>query len=126
MTARVDLPGCNDAPRRARNTVGDLLDTWHVGDLDWVYDVLLITSELVTTAVQHGNDRVRLEVSLLPTHLTVAVSEQARMVPGVVADTSSPIGRGAAIVESVASRWGVDPISDGGNRVWAEVANPPL
>jgi anti-sigma regulatory factor (Ser/Thr protein kinase) len=127
LQARVDLPVDRDAPRQARMTVGDMLDSWHVGDLDWVYDVLLVTSELVTDAVKHGGKRVQLEMTLDPSHLMLSVADgssgasQMRAAP----DTAEA-ARGLAIVQAVADRWGVETTSDGGKLTWVRIADPPL
>lgn len=127
LTAAVDLRADFDAPRQARNRVGDTLQHWHLGDLDWVYEVLLVTSELVTDAVSHGGNRLRLELTLAPSHLTLSVSDgRNRQGPLPAAEARPDEAQGLAIVEAIADRWGVEHPADGGTRVWAWIGNPPL
>jgi PAS domain S-box-containing protein len=109
----VDLPLAvgDDAPRTAREAVRAAL-----AGAAWPGDsgrVLLVVSELVTNAVVNGASRVRARVLALggPSGaLRVEVEDDA---PGEVPfDASMPLagaerGRGLAIVEALADRWGV-------------------
>lgn len=84
---------------------------------------LLLTSELVTNAVRHGDGEITCRLWASPEVLRVEVSDANPTVPravdrGVIADS----GRGLHIVESMASRWGAAPAQrEGGKTVWFEL-----
>lgn len=83
---------------------------------------LLLTSELVTNAVRHGEGDITCRLWAGPEVLRVEVSDASPTVPhavdrGLVADS----GRGLHIVESVASRWGATPAQREGKTVWFEL-----
>jgi serine phosphatase RsbU (regulator of sigma subunit)/anti-sigma regulatory factor (Ser/Thr protein kinase) len=92
------------------------------GAVDAADDAALIAAELLANAHQHG---------LAP--VTVCVVGGADAVRIEVTDTNprSPVrpaasatnmtGRGLALVEAIASRWGVERIPAGGKTVWAEL-----
>ncbi len=85
-------------------------------------DALLLTSELVTNAVLHGRSDVCVEISASPQSLRIAViDENSRHPTPVPEDPNALDGRGLALVDAVAARWGVEerPI---GKAVWFELA----
>jgi anti-sigma regulatory factor (Ser/Thr protein kinase) len=95
--------------------------TRRVGD-EVVDTVELLTSELVTNAVIHARSAPELLVRLGDTVVHVEVCDSDASPPtrrrtGV--DAAS--GRGIAIVEELASTWGVEQVVDDGKRVWFEV-----
>jgi anti-sigma regulatory factor (Ser/Thr protein kinase) len=82
---------------------------------------LLLTSELVTNAVIHGHSDVQLQVCTNGGLLRVDVGDDNSRLPRrQPADPNALDGRGLAIVELLATRWGVDeePI---GKTVWFEL-----
>ncbi len=83
---------------------------------------LLLVSEVVTNAVNHGRGRPVLDVQVAPDRLSVSVSDSAPGAPEVRRD--NPLladgGRGMLLVETLASRWGIDR-RPGGKRVWFEL-----
>ncbi len=88
-------------------------------------DVELIATELVTNAVRHGAPVIRLRLRREPFAVDVAVLDgSTRLPPTRVAPVSvdSHGGRGLAIVDALAERWGVDVLpADAGKSVWATV-----
>ena len=85
-------------------------------------DALLLTSELVTTAVLHGRSDVCIEVEVRDDVLHVSVLDENSRHPTPVAEDPNALdGRGLALVEVVADRWGVDdrPL---GKAVWFELS----
>jgi anti-sigma regulatory factor (Ser/Thr protein kinase) len=87
-------------------------------------DALLLTSELVTNAVLHGRSEVALEVEVEDDHVRVSiVDENSRHPVPVEEDADALDGRGLALVDALARRWGVEdrPL---GKAVWFELARP--
>jgi anti-sigma regulatory factor (Ser/Thr protein kinase) len=96
---------------------------------DLVDDALLLVSELVTNAVRHGRPDIRLEVSVSPPGIEVAVRDGGEDLPQMSSQPTpgtAESGRGLRIVDAVASAWGV--IADSpppGKVVWFELHPPP-
>lgn len=117
------LPHDTTAPGIARGLVAAALDAWPDPA-----DVVLIASELVTNAVQHGSPPITLGLSLAPGLARVSAlngrggsATQPRI---VAAGADEPDGRGLVIVAALSTEWGWKP--DGDNViVWAEVADAP-
>lgn len=109
------------AIRRARKTVGDQLWAWGLSAI--VDDAELITSELVTNAIEHGHGMIELRVSALPDRVRISVlDENAADLPIVATDRGLQVGgRGLALVEQISLCWGYE-VHDGGKEVWAELA----
>ena len=87
-------------------------------------DALLLASELVTNAVLHGRSEVCVEVETLGAVVRVSVFDENSRHPAPVAqDPDALDGRGLALVEALAERWGVEdrPL---GKAVWFELARP--
>ena len=85
-------------------------------------DAVLLTSELVTNAVLHGRSEVCVEVSGSGDGMRVAVLDENSRRPVMVAEDPDALdGRGLALVQAVADRWGVEerPI---GKAVWFELS----
>ncbi len=95
----------------SRQVAGGVVDT-----------VELLTSEVVTNAIVHGQSRPQLAVEIGEHVVRVAVADRSPEVPvrrmGRLDDLS---GRGVVIVEELASAWGVDRERDGTKCVWFEV-----
>ncbi len=84
-------------------------------------DALLLTSELVTNAVLHGRSEVCVEVGVADGRVRVAVvDENSRRPAPVPEDPDALDGRGLALVDALADRWGVEERS-GGKAVWFEL-----
>lgn len=91
--------------------------------------VVLLVSELVSNAVQHGgphgpNSTMCLEVEARPDRIRVEVTDAGTGDPrpgnGAI---DRPSGRGLLLVEAMASRWGCDRLPVG-KTVWFELLTP--
>jgi anti-sigma regulatory factor (Ser/Thr protein kinase) len=83
---------------------------------------VLLTSEAVTNAFIHGRSEARIQVTTSPGRLLVEVADDnSRHPQRLDQDADALDGRGIAIVQQLADRWGVrdDPY---GKTVWFEVA----
>ena len=120
------LPGIPESVPAARVHVRAALGLHGLGE--YADDAEIITSELVTNAVQHvlGNGSTTIGVALThagsPAAVTVAVSDSSRQGP-VRHDTppGSEQGRGLQIVQALSARWGWRQ-EDGGKTVFAVLA----
>lgn len=114
----LELPAAPTAPREARAFIRRLLSAH---DLELVSAVELLVSELVTNAVVHAASAPRVEVHLGRATVRVSVRDDDPSVPERrVPDGERPGGRGLHLVESMASRWGAEPVG-GGKVVWFEI-----
>jgi len=72
----------------------------------------LLTTELVTNAIDHGAGEITLDTTRAPQDLRVDVIDHAPERPRAgQAGPEHTRGRGMLIVESLASAWGVEPPS---------------
>lgn len=116
------LPADKQAPGIARGVVRD---RWPELGEEVLDDVTLIVSELVSNAVQHGRPDILLRILVAPFAVDVSVLDHGPAVPSVEVapptDTATS-GRGLAIVNRLASDWGVEPLSgSNGKSVWARL-----
>ena len=121
------------APRALRH---DLLHRWGGGEIiDPVITgrVALVLTELVTNAVQHGEDSIKVTLGRTPDGWLVVVTEHppplARPLPRPTAWRQSspdadPGGRGLSIVAAVSTRCGWSR-RGGEFTIWAEVPGAP-
>ena len=87
-------------------------------------NVVLSMIELVTNSIKHGTGPVNVELTGDTDNLLLIVSDCSEKMPrrqdlAGVAET----GRGILILESLATRWGVQPEPRGGKAVWCEFAS---
>lgn len=126
--ATVRMPPTPTAPARARGFLRTCLRTWQ---RTWQLDVdgdaaALVVDELVTNAVLHAGTPVDVLVDVGPEALVVAVADGSSTMPGPsTASADAESGRGLALIDAVAHRWGVLPRQDGGKVVWAELQGTP-
>lgn len=118
VTRRWPLPPDHSAPALARALVAEALT-----DRTNVDDAVLVTSELVTNAVQYGTGPIELALALEDGSVRITVTnEGADGVPAVRAARDDEVGgRGLAITEALAAEWGWDHHADRMS-VWAEFA----
>lgn len=114
-----------EAPRAARAIVGQCLrDGVAAPVLD---NAQLIVSELVTNSLRHsGVTRddgvgVRVQLTLGSVHLAVEDHGRHAEIAPAVPDLERGSGFGLNLVESLSQRWGVEPLAEGGTRVWAQL-----
>ena len=120
------LPSIPESVRMARFHVRAALG-FHKLD-EYANDVEIITSELVTNAIQHvcGDGTETIGVTLArtwnPAAVTVIVSDSSPEGPAVhEVPTDSEPGRGLKIVGALSARWGWHP-AHGGKAIFAILA----
>jgi anti-sigma regulatory factor (Ser/Thr protein kinase) len=103
----------------ARHYADAVLGAWDVGDASWT--CLQLISELATNAVIHARTEFTVELSRHGDTLRVCVRDASPAQPGMrrYADDSTT-GRGLRLVDSMASDWGVQPITVG-KIIWFEL-----
>ena len=126
------LPCTEESVGIARLSVAATLRAWGLEDL--VDDARLIASELATNAIRHAarhapgpeqRGSFRLKVERPGDHLVrITTFDRSRGVPHIIrASQTAESGRGMAVVEALACRWGITP-KPWGKGVWAECAIP--
>ena len=106
----------------ARRFVRDVLMSRQVPDRV-VDTVELLTSEVVTNAIVHGESGPHLAVTVDGSVVRVAVQDRSPAMPvRHLTQLDAVSGRGVVIVEAMASAWGVERERNGSKRVWFEVA----
>jgi anti-sigma regulatory factor (Ser/Thr protein kinase) len=123
QTAEVRVPDRPASVPATRAFLTRLLDGWGVAD-EVIDDASLLTSELLSNAIQHGTGTVELRVEAEDGLLHVAVHDQSDQTPVVNhAGPTSPRGRGLWIVQSIAHDWGTEPAGEEpGETVWFELS----
>lgn len=117
--ARAKLAPELQSAGRARKFVDETLRRWDCGEqLDVV---TLLVSEVVTNAIVHAGTEVEVSVELKEESVRIEVTDKEAGLPkprdAAEEDTS---GRGLALVDAMASAWGVES-RPGGKVVWFEV-----
>jgi anti-sigma regulatory factor (Ser/Thr protein kinase) len=105
---------------QARAFAQRALDGWREGDIGDTLTLLL--SELVTNAVVHAASAPNVAIHLMPdrVHVEVADDDDSSELHPVHASPDAEGGRGLALVEALADRWGQVALPDG-KVVWFEV-----
>ena len=117
LSLRASLPRTGTASRDARHDLG----AWLPDRCDpaAAETALLLASELVTNAVVHTRSAdVGLRARCDGDTLLVAVDDEADPAPGCCDGATA--GAGLSLVDSLAARWGWEPLATG-KRVWFEV-----
>lgn len=115
----LELPSAPTSVGGARRFVGEALQQLDALSLSEV--AALLTSELVTNAVVHGSGSIRVHVSGVADRVRIAVADESGVMPAPrTAENGAVTGRGLALVDHLADRWGVEPL-DGGKEVWFEL-----
>lgn len=116
----MELPRRPEAAGEARRFVDRLLRREGVPD-QTRESAQLVSSELVTNALRHGEGAIELRLSLLGQFLRIEVVDQGKdQAPAVrheMPDESG--GWGLRIVDQLAAQWGV---FEGTTHVWADLA----
>jgi serine phosphatase RsbU (regulator of sigma subunit)/anti-sigma regulatory factor (Ser/Thr protein kinase) len=117
----LDLDDGPDAVRVGRRFVSEQIHAvGAIGDL--APDAALIAAELLANALQHGLPPVKVCVSADTSLVRVGVHDGSPRLPMRLSpSTTNMTGRGLALVDALASRWGVDRLPDGGKIVWCEL-----
>ena len=118
-TASAQLPAALSSAGAARTFVRDALRT--TVEADVLETVELLTSELVTNALLHASAAPIVAVTHPSGTVRISVTDSSPQWP---ACRSVPVtalsGRGVALVDALASAWGVERVAEG-KRVWFEI-----
>ena len=122
-TQVIELDGDPDAPARGRHAVTAVLDEWgcEPGSRE---DLLLVVSELVTNAVVHGAEPIRVTMVRAPERVRVEVTDGAAASSphgNPRPPTDAETGRGLSVVTQLAVAWGWRASPGRGKTVWAEL-----
>ena len=122
VNAWFPLPHDLHAPSTARGLLADRCGSLGEVEQD---ELAVLASELVTNAVTHGRPDVTLHLVITSLLVRVDVFDHglpiAPCVP-VAATTTQSTGRGLAIVDRLATRWGANPpAGPRGKSVWFEL-----
>jgi anti-sigma regulatory factor (Ser/Thr protein kinase) len=113
------LPADASAPRLARRHVVDVLTAW--GLQRWCDDAVLLTSELVSNAVMHGRGEPCIVITRSGATLRISVHDDGGSTPASRRSEPDDVsGRGLAMVDGIASRWGSNAGAHG-TEVWFEL-----
>lgn len=83
--------------------------------------VALLVTELVTNAILHARTPLLLQIETRPHHVRLCVEDASDQQPELRSYASDAVtGRGLALVEALASSWGVESTSSG-KVVWCEI-----
>ena len=106
----------------ARRLVSARLDDWQLNDEAGEYAVLLV-SELVTNAMRHGGEPIRLVADITPSGIRVEVYDGNSDAFPAIRDIrpDAPGGRGLRLVDALADRWGTTEVAGSGKCVWFEI-----
>ena len=116
----VDLPPEPASATRARRLARDQLTVLCTAEV--LDTVALLVTELVTNAILHARTPLRLDIDVQPDRVRVCVEDSSPRSPEVHHyGTDAVTGRGLALVEQLASSWGVDTTPTG-KVVWCEIA----
>jgi PAS domain S-box-containing protein len=117
-TAAIDLEPSTSSVAQARRFVSETLRDWSQ-EPELVSNAVLITSELVTNAIVHGDPPVRLRLRAVDHDITLEVDDGDSAMPRKVhSDPEAVDGRGLAIVAQLSSRWAARP-NGRGKTVWS-------
>lgn len=111
-------PALVQVRRWASRTLTEVNDA-HLGD------VLLVATELVTNAYDHGQGplQVRMSYNARPCRVRIEVDDSNLEHPVRTPPHDTGGGRGMHIVDKLAAAWGVrETPASGGKTVWAEVS----
>ena len=112
----VTLPPNDHSAAVGRCFVRDVLLSWALSEL--VDTAVLLASELITNAVLHGRSELELTIEISSTGVKVSAADMNSRRP--VRQSTDPMaldGRGIAIVDLLASQWGVTA-TENGKVVW--------
>jgi anti-sigma regulatory factor (Ser/Thr protein kinase) len=115
----VELPPEPASATRARRLAREQLAS--ICRPDALDTVSLLVTELVTNAILHARTPLHLQIETRPDHVRLCVEDTSTRQPERRTYASDAVtGRGLALVEALASSWGVDS-TPSGKVVWCEV-----
>ena len=108
----------------ARHFLRGALDSVNVADPP-LETAILLASELVTNAFLHARTEIVVRYAVQPTVVRVEVTDGNTRRPSAAdVPRDATAGRALAIVDALATRWGVDAVKDG-KSVWFELPITP-
>jgi anti-sigma regulatory factor (Ser/Thr protein kinase) len=117
--ARLALRPAPSSAASARHFVERTLGGW--GCAAFVEAARLLVSELVTNAVLHARTDITVVLRMTADGVRVEVHDGSQVAPVVRHyEDEAMTGRGLALVDELASKWGVDR-DTGGKAVWFEL-----
>lgn len=121
LSATFEVPADGTATRSARALVRDLCATTTSVGPQTVETAVLLVTELVTNAIEHGGGTAVVDAEVDRTRLRVAVADSDPRLPTAqLAAIDAERGRGLLLVEALSSRWGATP-QGAGKSVWFEL-----
>ena len=121
LRAVLDLPLGQHAATDARHAVEAVLRSWDLSSPAWLFDAVLVVSELVTNAIRHAGGCLELRLTAHDRQVTISVADGTSVIPRRRASDTAG-GRGLTLIEAAAQEWGVED-HHGGKRVWVRM--PP-
>ena len=121
-SSRLFLP-VSESVRASRSFVAAQLH--RLGADDLVHDATVIVSELATNAVRHARSPFRVSVSEVGGLVCISVKDVGEghaALQTTAPDDHAIDGRGMAIIDALAHRWGYSALDDG-KVVWAQLAS---
>ena len=116
---KVDLPPEPRSATRARQLTREQLAS--ACPEEAVEVAALLVTELVSNAILHARTDIVLIVDVVPGRVVLRVRDGSDIAPVARGyGTEAATGRGIALVEQLASEWGVDH-ADGGKEVWCRI-----
>ncbi|MGH3160434.1 MAG: MEDS domain-containing protein [Streptosporangiaceae bacterium] len=109
-----------EAPAAARHFAVATLNAWGAGDLagDLAGDVALIVTELAANAIVHARSAFTLILSVHDDLLRISVRDAGPLDSAAL--HAAPL-HGLAVVDAMASRWGVESLGNAGKTVWVDL-----
>jgi anti-sigma regulatory factor (Ser/Thr protein kinase) len=123
LDAEAQMPHRVDSVPAARAFLTQLLHGWDI-EQQVIDDASLLTTELMSNAVEHGSGVLELEIAVQDGLLRVGVHDGSVKPPVMREGTSASLegGRGIWLVQSIARDWGSDPSGrEEGKTVWFEL-----
>jgi hypothetical protein len=105
-----------EAPAAARHFAVATLNAWGAGDL--AGDVALVVTELAANAIVHARSAFTVSLSVHDDLLRISVRDA---VPLDGAGLRPAPLHGLAVVDALASRWGVESLGNAGKTVWVDL-----
>lgn len=116
----VELPPEPSSATQARHLARQRLEV--VCSPEVLDTVALLVTELVTNAILHARTPLLLVIEPNADHIRVCVEDSSPQSPEIRNyDADAVTGRGLALVEQLASAWGVEQTPTG-KAVWCEIA----
>jgi hypothetical protein len=105
-----------EAPAAARHFAVATLNAWGAGDL--AGDVALVVTELAANAIVHARSAFTVILSVHDDLLRISVRDAAPLDGAGL--RAAPL-HGLAVVDGLASRWGVESLGNAGKTVWVDL-----